>query len=227
MASGRGADPSRRPGSTGRRQGQPLDPASGRERPARRRAPVTRRRADLAEARALAHPDRLRIIRLTFDAELTNKQLADLLGRDPATVLHHVRTLVDAGFLEALPVRRGERGARERPYRSTGKSWTLDLDPDLVDEDTAAVVEAFQAEVFESPPEDRSLTRLALRLSPEQHEELDRRLAEVIEEAASWEPEVDGEPWALFVAIHRRPDLRRPDLRDPALDRAGRPRTGA
>jgi DNA-binding transcriptional ArsR family regulator len=170
-----------------------------------------RRKADLAEARALAHPDRLRIIRLTFDAELTNKQLADQLGRDPATVLHHVRTLVDTGFLEALPVRRGERGSRERPYRSTGKSWTLDLDPDLVDGDTAAMVEAFRAEVFESPPDQRRLTRLALRLSPDQRAELGRRLGELIDEAASWEPVADGEPWALFVALHRRPDLRGPD----------------
>jgi len=178
------------------------------------RVPTERRPATLAEARALAHPDRLRIIRLTFDAELTNKQLADQLGRDPATTLHHVRTLVDTGFLEALEPRRGARGARERPYRSTGKSWRIDLGPEYVDDDTAAVVDAFRAEVFEAPPEHRHLTRLALRLSPEQRRTLEQRLTDLVEEAVSWEPVADGEPWALFVALHERPDLAAPQASD-------------
>ncbi len=156
----------------------------------------------------MAHPDRLRIIRLTFDAELTNKQLADQLGRDPATTLHHVRTLVDNGFLEARPPRRGARGSRERPYRSTGKSWTLELGPEQVDDDTSAVIDALRAEVFEAPPDQRHLTRMAMRLAPQQLAELERRLDAMVEEVASWEPVPDGEPWALFVALHRRPDLR-------------------
>src|SRR3954452_3801988 len=139
------------------------------------RKPVARRAATLAEARAMAHPDRLRIIRLTFDAELTNKELAERLGRDPGTTLHHVRTLVDTGFLEALEPRRGARGSRERPYRSTGKSWTLDLGPGSPDADTDAMVDAFRAEVREAPPAERRLTRLALRLSPAQRDELQRR----------------------------------------------------
>ena len=33
-----------------------------------------------------------------------------------------MRRLVDTGFLAALPVRRGTRGAREIPYEATGKS---------------------------------------------------------------------------------------------------------
>jgi predicted ArsR family transcriptional regulator len=156
----------------------------------------------------MAHPDRLRIIRLTFDAELTNKQLADALGRDPATTLHHVRTLVDNGFLEALPPRRGTRGARERPYRSTGKSWTLELGPEHVDVDTSAVIDALRAEVFEAPAEQRHLTRLALRLSPEQRRRLEQQIDDLVAEAVSWEPVDDGEPWALFVALHARPDRR-------------------
>jgi DNA-binding transcriptional ArsR family regulator len=172
-----------------------------------KRKPVPRRTASLAEARALAHPDRLRIIRLTFDAELTNKELAERLGRDPGTTLHHVRTLVDTGFLEALEPRRGARGSRERPYRSTGKSWTLDLGPEHVDDDTAAVIEAFRAEVFEAPPEQRHLTRLALRLSPERRAELEQRLSDLVEEAASWDRDPDGEPWALFLVLHSRPDI--------------------
>jgi GTPase len=87
-----------------------------------------RRRATDAEARAVASAVRLRILRLCLSEALTNKELAVRLGRNPATVLHHVRTLVDTGFLEALPPRRGTRGSREVPYRATGKSWLMDLD---------------------------------------------------------------------------------------------------
>jgi len=168
-----------------------------------------RRQATLAEARAIAHPDRLRIIRLTFDGALTNKQLADALGRDPATTLHHVRTLVDTGFLEALPARRGARGAREVPYRSTGKSWSLTFGTDL--DQGAAMVDALRAELADSPPEERRLTRLALRLSPEQRARLEEGFKALIDEAASWDPLPDGEPWALFVALHPR---RVPDTPD-------------
>jgi DNA-binding transcriptional ArsR family regulator len=88
---------------------------------------VVRRPATAAEAKALAHPLRMRILRLCLDQALTNKQLAEWLGKDPGTVLHHVRTLVRTGFLVAEEVRQGEKGALEKPYRSTGKSWTLSV----------------------------------------------------------------------------------------------------
>lgn len=158
--------------------------------------------ATLEEARALAHPLRLRIIRLTFDSSLTNKELADRLGRDPASTLHHVRTLLATGFLEAQAPRRGARGSREVPYRSTGKSWILDVGDHV--SQGAASVDAFRAELLESPPGDLGMARLALRLNPAQHVELRGRLFAIVEEAASWDPVPDGEPWALFVAIHRR-----------------------
>ena len=88
---------------------------------------TARREATPAEAKALAHPDRLRIIRLTFDEALTNKQLAERLGRNPGTSLYHLRMLVATGFVAAEEPRRGARNASEVPYRSTGKSWTLDV----------------------------------------------------------------------------------------------------
>jgi DNA-binding transcriptional ArsR family regulator len=70
-----------------------------------------RREATPEEFKALAHPLRLRILRLCLHDSLTNKQIADQLGKDPATVLHHVRLLVDTGFLAAETPRPGARGA--------------------------------------------------------------------------------------------------------------------
>jgi helix-turn-helix protein len=164
-----------------------------------------RRAATPAEVRALSHPDRLRIIRLTFDAALTNKELAERLGRDPASTLHHVRTLVTTGFIAAQEPRRGARGAKEIPYRSTGKSWTLDIG-EATDDRAMVVLDAFRVELLESPTDQRLWARLALRVSAERRAELQERLFALVDEAASWEPEEGGEPWALFVALHARPD---------------------
>ena len=73
-------------------------------------------------ARALASPLRMRILRLCLHESRTNKELADELGINPGTLLHHVRTLLDTGFLSAEPPRRGPRGAREVPYLATRRS---------------------------------------------------------------------------------------------------------
>ena len=83
---------------------------------------IERRLATDEEARALASSLRMRILRVCLNEAHTNKEIAEVVGRDPASVLHHVRRLVDTGFLEAQPVRRGTRGSREIPYLATGRS---------------------------------------------------------------------------------------------------------
>src|SRR5688572_26308188 len=111
-----------------------------------------KREATPDEARALANPLRLRILRLCLDEALTNKQVADALGRDPGTTLHHVRTLVETGFLEVAEVRQGAKGALEKPYRATGKSWQVSVtDPEILAVGNVAIVEAFRDEVAEAP----------------------------------------------------------------------------
>ena len=126
---------------------------------------VTRRRkATEVEASALASGIRLRIIRLTYAEALTNKELAQRLGKDPATTLHHVRKLVDAGFLTPEPARRGARGAKEIPYRSTGLSWQLDIGQDPAVGN--AIFEAFLAEVADVGPENMAQWRLVAQVPP-------------------------------------------------------------
>jgi DNA-binding transcriptional ArsR family regulator len=166
-----------------------------------------RRPATDEEARAVASAIRLRILRLCLDGSLTNKEIAARLGKDPASVLYHVRRLVDTGFLVAEPVRRGVRGSRERPYRATGKSWVLEV----VDEKarragTAAMFEAFLADVEAVGVENmRYWTRLGLRLKDEDMEEFAWRLKALFDEYAARPPDPDGEPWGLFFAAHPDP----------------------
>ena len=163
---------------------------------------MERRPATADEARALANPLRLRILRLCLDRGLTNKELADRLGRDPGTILHHVRRLVATGFLAAGADRRGLRGSTERPYRATGKSWTLDVGD--AESGTIAMIEAFRDEVAESPPgHPVSLSRLGVRLSPDAATAFRQRL-ETLVEALYASDDPTGDPYGFLVGLHRR-----------------------
>lgn len=165
-----------------------------------------RRPATAEEARALGHPLRLRILRLCLDQALTNRELADRLGKDPGTLLHHVRTLVDTGFLRAEQERRGTRGAREKPYRTTGKSWTLDVcdaDPTAEGSVSLAMVDAFRDELLESGDANPILTRLGVRLAAADRQELVDRL-EALAAEFKGRDDAAGEPVGVFFAVHRR-----------------------
>jgi DNA-binding transcriptional ArsR family regulator len=152
--------------------------------------------------RALAHPLRLRILRLTLDEALTNKELAERLERDPGTVLHHVRTLVRGGFLVAELVRGGKRGALERPYRSTGKSWMVRMAPNL--DHTVSVIDAVREEILEAGRDAAlSTLRLGVRLSADDLAELRRRIHLLGDEfEARANPK--GEPIGILAVVHRR-----------------------
>src|SRR5918993_3780013 len=80
-----------------------------------------------ARIRALSSATRLRVLRLCAFESRTNKELAELLDLNPGTMLHHVRTLVQTGYLAAEPERSGAQGSREIPYRATGLSWRTSM----------------------------------------------------------------------------------------------------
>ena len=155
----------------------------------------------------MANPLRLRILRMCLHEALTNREIADRLHRDPATTLHHVRMLVDTGFLVAVAERRGKRGSREKPYRATGKSWVLSATrPE--DELTSflATIDALRAEVAEAGP-DSVLAggRLGLQLSEDEVGELVERLESLIKEFAQRESDPDGQRVGLHITLHRQP----------------------
>jgi hypothetical protein len=135
---------------------------------------VERRPATPEEARALANPLRLRILRL----------------------------LVETGFLAPSPERRGRRGAMERPYRATGKSWTLDVGEGS--SITLALVDAFRAEIALSlPPDIVSTTRLGVRLRPDARDAFRDRFQALVEELKEADDPA-GEPYGFFLGFHRR-----------------------
>jgi DNA-binding transcriptional ArsR family regulator len=179
---------------------------------ARRGHPEGQRQATLQEARALAHPLRLRILRQCLDRALTNSELATALGQKPATMLYHVRTLLRTGFLAELPPRPGPRGTVEKPYRATGKS--SQVSQSMTSEDGAmlrAIFEAVAAEVDEAGPDSvLEGTRMAMRLRPDQLDELQAQIRAMIAQYpagpdyVAQEEAPGSDPYAMLIVLHRR-----------------------
>ncbi|BCT76909.1 ArsR family transcriptional regulator [Sinomonas cyclohexanicum] len=155
---------------------------------------------EAAKGRALSSPLRLRILRMCLHHARTNKEIADLLGINPASCLHHVRTLVATGFLEAQPERRGARGAKEVPYLATRKSWSQH-----VDDVSPILIETFVQETAALPPEDITVWRLGLKLNEQHRNELMDKLRAVVDEYVAMPTDPDGEATSLMIAHHRDP----------------------
>lgn len=138
------------------------------------------------QLKAVASAVRLRILRLCGENALTNKEIADALDKDPATVLHHVRLLVDAGLLESTGVRQGARGAYEKPYRSTGLSWRLTVGQIVRDEDhenEAAMLVAFRDDLARAGTESiEDMSRFQITVSPEQLDDFKTRMQALLDE---------------------------------------------
>jgi DNA-binding transcriptional ArsR family regulator len=176
----------------------PLPVGSGRRQWARRPA-------DEAEAKALASPLRLRILRAALHEPRTNKEIAQVLGMNPASVLHHVRRLVDTGFLIEQPARRGARGSRERPYLASGKSFYLEVGEfDPVGSDDLLLA-TFLEEVRSLPPGVLESNRLGFRLGHADRERVLRRFYKLLEEVAAMPSDPEGEPWSIYLGMHPEP----------------------
>ena len=160
-----------------------------------------RRLATDDEAKALASSLRLRILRVCLREAHTNKEIAAAVSRDPATTLHHVRRLVDTGFLAAQPVRRGVRGAREIPYLATGKSWQLSTPAS-----SRTLLETFLEEVATAPAAELDVARLGLRLTAPEWEEFKDRLQDLLDEFAQRPDDPTAPAWSVFLAMHPDPN---------------------
>lgn len=160
-----------------------------------------------ARARALSSPLRMRVLRLCAFEARTNKELADLLDTNPGTMLHHVRTLVQTGFLAADPERTGSQGAREVPYRATGLSWRT-----AVPGGAPVLIETFLQQIEGLPSEELEVTWLGLKLNAEHKAELEDRLYALVNEFKERGPDPGGDTYSLFTVLH-------PDRNPPAVDR--------
>jgi predicted ArsR family transcriptional regulator len=136
---------------------------------------------------------------------MTNKEFADRIGVDPATSLYHVRTLLRTGFIEQQALRTGARGALEKPYRATNKSWALAI-PRTGDLLTTilASIDALRGELLAAGPDALlTSTRLGLQLSDDEIAELRERIVATVNEFAERPPTPNGTRVGLFSILHR------------------------
>lgn len=143
----------------------------------------------------------MRILRICLSEARTNKEIATVLGKDPASTLHHVRLLTRTGFLVAQAERRGTRGAREIPYLATRKSWQVSTPVK-----GRVLLDAFLEEAALVPAEDLDTTRLGLKLTEANWERFKDRMDELLDEFANLPEDGDGKPWSVFLALHPDPN---------------------
>ncbi|MEV6812004.1 metalloregulator ArsR/SmtB family transcription factor [Micromonospora sp. NPDC051296] len=116
--------------------------------------------------RALAHPARLAIMEHLGSTEggATATECAEVVGLSPSATSYHLRALARYGLVEEAPSR-GD--ARERLWRSTMQSWSIDAgrgaDPSVRDAERT-LVEVFLARELER-------SRDWLRRAPDEPEE--------------------------------------------------------
>ncbi len=150
-----------------------------------------------ARGRALSSPVRLRILRLCLHKSRTNKEIAETLDLNPATSLHHVRTLLTTGFLAADDARTGNRGAKEIPYRATGLSWNSRLP-----NSAPVLVETFLQEIEGLQPSEIDVWRLGVKLNDANRAEMMGRIREVFEDYVRRGPDEDGTATSIMLAHH-------------------------
>ncbi|GAA1976066.1 winged helix-turn-helix domain-containing protein [Microbacterium pumilum] len=161
-----------------------------------------------ARMRAISSPLRLRVLRLCAWESRTNKELAELLDVNPGTMLHHVRTLVQTGYLAAEPDRAGAQGSREVPYRATGLSWRTPMP----EGGNYILVETFLQQINGLADDQLNVTWLGLKLNVEHKAELQERLYALLNEFKQRPPDTDGETYSMFTALHT--DLNPPSTRE-------------
>ncbi len=171
-----------------------------------------RRSPTAAEARALGHPTRLRIVFACREQARTNKELAELIGTTPGTIHYHLRPLVEEGFLVAEEPRPGPRGSREQPYRATGKTWEVSGTPS-----TAAALRRVGIEELLAADEDDilDLARVGVTLPEHELRELLERFQRLLDDAVARtqgsgqadpaDVTNDSTSATIFLAVHRRP----------------------
>ncbi|MCU1619784.1 MAG: Transcriptional regulator, ArsR family, partial [Modestobacter sp.] len=93
------------------------------------------------------------------------------------------------------------RGAREVPYRATGKSWLMDTG-DRPPPARDPLLAAFLEEVAAVGEQRLESTRLGLRLSAADRAELSRRLRELLDEYARRPADPEGQKWSVYLGMH-------------------------
>ena len=82
---------------------------------------------DVPTLKAVAEPQRMRLLMLLDEGDLTVKEIAARLGVPPTRLYYHVRILENHGLLRVASTRMVS-GIEEKRYAATATSWTISDD---------------------------------------------------------------------------------------------------
>ncbi len=163
-----------------------------------------------AHWRALAHPLRLGILRLTAERDMTNEELAKALGVASGKLYFHTRMLLGAGMI-ALVGTRQKAAITEKLYRATAAHFqaappALTGDAPPLAGAVSAGLALYQSSWQEDPALEQIGYHFVVPLAPDRRAEFARRLRALFEEfPQSATAEADAAPVALTVLLHTLP----------------------
>ena len=117
-------------------------------------------------------------------------------------MLHHVRTLVDTGFLIEQPTRRGAEGLARTALPGLGQVLLPPLGSTAGADGPDLLLETFLEEIKGLPAGQLDSARLGFRLTAEDRRRVQDRLQAVLDEIATMPSDPEGEPWSLYLGLH-------------------------
>jgi DNA-binding transcriptional ArsR family regulator len=162
----------------------------------------------LDQIKALAHPLRLRIFEALSSAARTPKQVAELLGRKPTGLYHHVRVLEAARLIRPTETRK-KRGTTEQYYRAVADE--IRVDPSVFSRRRAGIPTVLIAVLGTTLGEVHSLRRpadpvVALRLRVPLSRTRVGELEKILQKWAASAGGPDAVEYALTVVAYPHPE---------------------
>jgi DNA-binding transcriptional ArsR family regulator len=164
------------------------------------------------EWKAMSHPLRIAIVRLTRPKAMTNEELAKAIGVASGKLYFHTKMLVEAGLIR-LVGQRQKAAITEKLYRATAMHFQTEPShgaPDKQFDSLDSLVDLYKNTAREYPdlvtgPESLIDYRLLL-LTPEAGSDLKAGIQQLITRAVeSSRPDPASAPMALTVLYHRLP----------------------
>jgi DNA-binding transcriptional ArsR family regulator len=172
---------------------------------------------DLETLKVLSDPLRMQIIELMGDQPRTVKQVAKQLDMTPNKLYYHIKLLNDHGLIRVVETRLVS-GIVEKHYQTTAKEISVAegllsvskvgegdisaLISSILDGTKADFKRSLRARASEEPENDErycsNVTREMAKLTPEQANEICRKLVELVKEFESYNNEEDNENCQTF-----------------------------
>lgn len=149
------------------------------------------------QVRAFAHPLRQRILDLLARGDLTNKQIADAVGKPPGNTHHHVTTLERVGLIRQTRSRQ-YRGVVERYYQAVAQRFVLASAPEGNSQNvTVAALRAASGRLSDEAVEDGTgIVRVVSEtawMSDSDIQRLDELLGDLRQLMTTFEPDDPGQ----------------------------------